>query len=571
MNKIFKYISSGIAAAALLVSCDSILNKSPLDSFADSNFWTSEANVEAYANTFFNQFLGYGNGGGGGAFYFPTLNDNQCADQFRDWNYGNYLVTNGNWTSGYEEIRRANVMIARVEGMSALSDAQKTQWIGVAKLMRGLQYYWLVRLFGDVPIIDAELKTTDEILYGQRNDRDAVMDFVLEDLNAAVSDIPASNTKTSWSKNLANAIKSEICLFEGTYCKYRTAADGQKAPDATRAQKFLNEAKAASKAIMDAGFTLAEDYNSIYNSVDLASNPEVFFYKHYVKDIFHHSTVDYTCSSTIQSGMTKDAFDSYLFIDGKPKATTSKNNSDASVMGDDGFPSIEALLAVRDPRLGKQIDSKLGYSSNEGFKRYADRSDGMLMTSTTGYTVSKFDTKDLAVGYRDQSGKNYTDAPLYWLSVIYLNYAEACAELGNCTKADLDVSVNKLRARVGMPDMEVSPAADPDNDMGVSNLIWEIRRERRVELMFDNDFRFWDLYRWHQLTKLDGTQNPDILLGANVSCDSEIDTKTNPVKNGYLDNSYKGVRKYESKFYLYPVPTGQILLNPQLSQNPGWE
>lgn len=570
MKKIFAYIFSGIASATLLMSCDSILNKSPLDSFADSNFWTSADNVEAYANTFFNEFLGYGNGGGAGAFYFPTLNDNQCSDQFRDWNYGNSLVTNSNWTDGYEEIRRANVMINRVEKMSVLDDTQKAHWTGVAKLMRALEYYWLVRLFGDVPIIDTELKTTDDLLYGKRIDRDEVMDFVLEDLNAAVSGILANSTKTSWSKNLAYAIKSEICLFEGTYCKYRVAADGQKAPDASRAQKFLNEAKSASKAIMDQSYTLAADYKSIYTSLDLAGNSEVFFYKHYVKDIFAHSTVDYTCSSTIQNGMSKDAFDSYLFIDGKPKAVTSENNSDAAVMGEDGLPTIEALLAVRDPRLGMQIDSKLGYTSNEGFKRYSDRSDGMMMTSTSGYTVCKFDTKDLVSGYRDQAGRNYTDAPLYWLSVIYLNYAEACAELGSCTKADLDASVNKLRSRVGMPAMELSPVADPDNDMGVSSLIWEIRRERRVELMFDNDFRFWDLYRWHQLEKLDGTKNPDIMAGANVSCDTNINTEKNPVKNGYIDTSYKGIRKYESKFYHYPVPTGQILLNPELSQNPGW-
>ena len=93
-----------------------------------------------------------------------------------------------------------------------------------------------------------------------------------------------------------------------------------------------------------------------------------------------------------------------------------------------------------------------------------------------------------------------------------MNYAEACAELGSCTQNDLNISVNKLRARVGMPNMTVSPVADAANNMNVSNLIWEIRRERRVELMFDNDTRFWDLIRWHQLDKLDSSKNPNILL-----------------------------------------------------------
>ena len=570
MNKIYKFIAAGVLTAVSVVSCDSILDKSQLDSFEDGNFWSGEGNVESYANTFFNQFLGYGNGGGSGSFYFPTLNDNQASSSFRDWNYSNYVVTNSSWTSGYKEIRRANIMINRVEGMSSLTDAQKKHWIGVARLMRGLEYYWLVRQFGDVPLISAELKTNSPELYGERIDRDLVMDSVLEDLNAAVSDI-TSTSKVSWSKDLANAIKSEICLYEGTFCKYRSVTDKQKAPDDNRAKKFLEECKTASSAIMgNSAYKLSSDYNSTYNSIDLGNNTEVILYKHYVKDVMHHSLVDYTCSSTEMSGMNKDAFDSYLFIDGLPKSVTSKDKSDKGVL-DGNIIDISNVLSVRDPRLGKVIDNKLGYTSNEGFKRYSDRKDGMLMTSSTGYTVCKFDTKELDNGYRDQTSKNYTDAPIYWLSVIYLNYAEACAELGNCSQHDLDISLNLLRDRVGMPHMTVAPVADTDNDMNVGNLIWEIRRERRVELMFDNDFRFWDLVRWHQLDKLDSSKNPDIFLGANVSSDTAIDTKATAKKGDYIDASRNGVRKYDAKYYLYPIPTSQILLNKNLSQNPGWE
>ena len=569
MNNIYKFIAVGVLTVATAASCDSILNKSQLDSFEDGNFWSGEGNVESYANTFFNEFLGYGNGGGSGSFYFPTLNDNQAGSSFRDWNYSNYTVTNGSWTSGYQEIRRANIMIDRVGKMS-LADAQKKHWTGVARLMRGLEYYWLVRQFGDVPLVKTELKTNSPELYAERTDRDEVMDFVLEDLDAAIDGI-SSSSHVSWSKDLAYAVKSEICLYEGTFCRYRSAADKQKAPDETRAKKYLEECKKASAAIMsNSAYELSSDYNSNYNSLDLGANTEMILYKHYVKDMMHHSLVDYTCSSTEMSGMNKDAFDSYLFVDGLPKSATSKDKSDAGVL-DGGIIDISNVLSVRDPRLGKVIDSRLGYTSNEGFKRYSDRKDGMLMTSSTGYTVSKFDTKDLDQGYRDQTSKNYTDAPIYWLSVIYLNYAEACAELGNCTQNDLDISVNLLRDRVGMPHMTLSPAADADNDMNVGNLIWEVRRERRVELMFDNDFRFWDLVRWHQLDKLDSSKNPDIMLGANVSADTAIDTKATSKKGDYIDASRNGNRKYEAKYYLYPVPTSQILLNKNLSQNPGWE
>lgn len=570
-----KYIYILAASLMAFTSCDEILDKSPLDTFADENFWTGEGNVESYANTFFNNFSGYGNGGGGGTFYFPTLNDNQAGSGFRDWNYSDNLVSNGDWDSAYEEIRRACILINRVSGMSSLSSKQKANWKGVARMNRALQYYWLVREFGDVPLVLSELNNEDKSLFGERIDRDVVIDSALADINYAVANITTKSNKTGWSVDLANAMKAEICLFEGTYCKYRVAADGQKAPDATRATAYLKAAKEACLALMGSGYSLSKSYQSNYNSLDLKSNTEMILYKHYVKDVFDHSLVDYTCSSSQQNGMTKDAFDAFLFIDGKPKATTSEVKTDAAstflTQGAVKLLDLGPLLSVRDPRLAVCIDRGVDYDDNHTYIRFFDknRTDATPMTSSTGYSVNKFDTNELPAPYRVQTSYNYTDAPLYWYSVVLLEYAEACAELGACNQNDLDISVNLLRERVGMNDMSVSPEADPANNMNVSNLIWEIRRERRVELMFDNDFRFWDLNRWHQLDKLDTQKYPDIMLGANVTNDSNFSSST-VVKNGYIDASSGKVRTYESKFYFYPIPTSQIKLNEALTQNSGW-
>jgi len=84
----------------------------------------------------------------------------------------------------------------------------------------------------------------------------------------------------------------------------------------------------------------------------------------------------------------------------------------------------------------------------------------------------------LSVSDRNNIGYQYTDCPLYWISVIYLNFAEAKAEMGSLTQDDLNNSINKLQARAGLPAMTTTPDADPANNMGVSNLIWEIRRCR---------------------------------------------------------------------------------------------
>lgn len=226
--------------------------------------------------------------------------------------------------------------------------------------------------------------------------------------------------------------------------------------------------------------------------------------------------------------------------------------------------NIQSLLEVRDQRLGQIIDSVLCYKDH-AWQRIAG---GVPMTSSTGYGICKFDNVAIDKNYRELGGDNYTSAPLYWLAVIYLNYAEAKAELGTITNEDLNNTINKLKARAGLPPITIDVADAGDNDMGVKPLIWEIRRERRCELMLDNDFRYWDLIRWHQLDKLDTNVNPDIRLGANFINDPECGlTLEGNYVNGYGDQK----RIFDKKHYLYPIPSGQITLNKNLGQNPGWE
>lgn len=573
-----KRVLFSIATLALaLVSCNKMLDKGPLDTFADSNYWSTESSVEYYANAFYNDFLGYGISAVNGT-YFATLNDNQAGySGFRDWQYNDVKVTNSAWNDAYTEIRRANILLNRIEGVE-MSDEARAHWQGVARMMRALHYYDLVRRFGDVPLIKQELQVGDkDLIFGPRVDRDEVMDYVLEDLDFAIANIYDKVKRTSWSADMARAIKAEVCLYEGTYCKYRVAADGQKAPDATRANKYLTEAKNAAAALMsNTAYELNGNYQANYNSIDLAGNKEMILYKHYVKDVLAHSLPDYTCSSTSQAGLTKDAFDAYLFIDGLPKAHTTYNNTDISAEKNAaGNIDISGLLAVRDPRLSVAVD-KAVFPASHGWKGRLGRSDDVEMASASGYGVFKYDSDGLAIGYRVETGKNYTDAPLYWLAVVYLEYAEACAELGSCTQEDLNKSVNKLRARVGMPNMTVNPVADPANNMGVSNLIWEIRRERRVELMYDYNYRFWDLMRWHQLNKLDTKTNPNIKLGANIINDevAKDASKISWNNEGYVIIYPNNDRTYDKKYYFYPIPTSQISIYEAngytFPQNPGW-
>lgn len=554
-------------------SCTDMLDKEPLDKFTDSPlFWNNPSSVEGYAATFYNLFTGYGNGGGSGDFYFTSLSDDQVGAGFKNWKYINVPASDSNWSSTWDEIRRANAMINSLnEQATDMDEATKNHWIGVARLMRAWQYWDLVRKYGDCTWLDHVPDINDPLLFAAREDRDAIMDKVLEDLNFACNNIEDVNSQTTWSRNMANAMKAHICLWEGTFRKYRTQAENGKAADLEGANKFLQACADACEEVMP-NYTLGTDiasYRATYNSITLAGNPEIIFYKEYKKDYFGHSTIDYTCTSTQMDGISKDAFDSFLFLDGKTAANTTYNNTDAGEMkasANDGANhlNIQNLLEVRDKRLGQIIDSVLCYSG-KSWQRIAG---GVAMTASTGYSICKFDNVDeMDPTYRQTGGKNYTSAPLYWLSVIYLDYAEAKAELGTITNDDLDKTINKLKARAGLPPITTEVADAGDNNMGVSPLIWEIRRERRCELMLDNDFRYWDLIRWHQLDKLDTETNPDIRLGANLVNDSSHEME---LDGNYIDGYGTNKRTFDKKHYLYPIPSGQITLNHNLGQNMGW-
>lgn len=573
MKNFKSIILCGLGVVLLsLVSCDDVLDTEPYDQFTKDNYFTSETNVQLFANYFYNTFTGYGSGSGD--YYFNTLNDDQASTGITKWTYMNVPGSAGAWSTPYTEIRRANILIAAVPDVASMNDARKANWLGIGRLYRAWQHYKLVRSYGDCYWVDKVLDPNDnDILYGPRQPRNDVMDKVLEDLNFACTNIiDNENSRTAFNKWVALAMKAEVCLYEGDYSKYMTKNND-------RANKYLTEAKNACEQIMNSGkFSLNGNFQANFNSLDLAGNNEMILYKAYIQSTLAHGTIDYTCGSTQVNGMTKDAFDSYLFKDGKPLATTSLNKTDRGTIvvlddhsGYDPAPHIDIsnVLANRDPRLSAQVDKILQFPGS-GYARFG----GAQSTASTGYGVFLFDTNLIDNTNRQSTYGNWTDAPIFWYAEILLNYAEACAELGNITQNDLDKSINLLRDRVSMPHLYTSVEADPANNMGVSNIIWEVRRERRVEMMYCMNDRYFSLLRWNQLSLLDTDKNPNLSRGAYVAgyeADGISYKEINVDADGYINCSNNGApRKWDPKYNLFPIPDDQRNLNPQIGQNPGW-
>lgn len=542
-----------------VISCSKdFLSRGSKIVFSDENFWTSESNVKSYCWEFYNLFTGYGTGTNGD-FYFTTFTDDQAARSM-DLFPTTAPASNSHWD--YTYIRKANLLLQRVPQMANLPLEAAGHYLGVARFFRAFEYANLVRHFGDVPYINEYLDQSDvEAIYAPRTPRTVVVDSIVADLQYAAANVRTkARSKTLGDANLLSrevvwAYLSRVALYEGSYAKYVLG-------DAARCDSLLQVAMEAAEEVIGSGeFTLTPVYKDLYSSMDLSNNPEVLLYKSYVSGVLTHSVIGYTNSSTMMSGLTRDAVDSYLCSDGLPVSLSPMYAGDKT---------IAQTLSNRDLRLVQSVGDELAYIGNPNGKGF---------TSSTGYVITKFNNASLGAS-EVLAPNNPTDAPVFWLAEVLLNYAEAAAELGVLTQQDLDISINLLRARGGIAPLQLASVPDdPLRDQDVSPLIWEIRRERRCELIMEG-FREWDIRRWGKLEYLNPSVKPSIFQGAYIGSaqagEEELSQGLSVSPHGYiLPYGANAGRPVEvPKNYLDAIPTGQLTLynlkGVDFPQNPGW-
>ncbi|TAJ13768.1 RagB/SusD family nutrient uptake outer membrane protein [Marinilabiliaceae bacterium JC017] len=567
MKNIFIWM---VAIILIAPGCnDDYLEKFPIDEATDDTYWTNEENVRLYSWGFYEKFFdGYGSFWTWGKYFTgQSLNDDFGPSQPTQF-LKNVTVsaskTNWDYLLGY--VRRANLMIDRVKDVPMEEDAV-AHWTGVARFFRGMAYYRLVQQYGDVPWMDQVPVVEDPAyLYKPRDPRTVVMDNVLKDFQYAAEHVRASDGEAGLTvnKDVVLAFMSQAFLFEGTWLKYHDVDQG-------RAKTYLEAAKWSANEIITAGkYSMGESYRGLFSSMSLKGNPEMILYRGYEEGMVTHCLSTYNNIES-QTGGSKNLIDSYLCKDGLPIKLS------PFYAGDDG---IENVMKDRDPRMHETYVQELRLSGE------------ITYSSSTGYSCHKFlsdEIKDLPIG---KSNGNPTDAPVIRYGEVLLNYAEACAELGEITQADLNQSINVLRQRKGinLPNLEVvggQPAVngvvydDPNRDPSVSSLIWEIRRERRNELVFEG-FRLNDLKRWKKLEYTDTKKNSTINRGAYIRKADHPEIKDivleGDAEEGYIVPAWtdESQRLFNNeRVYLYPIALDQLKLYKDngysLEQNPGWE
>lgn len=538
------------------------LDIQPETEFTDNNFWTSEANLRSFSFALYDAFKGYGNGGffGGDHFYTTLTDDVISLEQRIENDFPNTVPATSSGTDwSWSDIRQANVLIQGAR-KATVSESVKNKYIGVGRLFRAVLYWEKVREFGDVPFYSKPIESTDtEALFKGRDSRVVVVDSIVADLDFAIAHLDEIDDKVEVNKWTALALKSRICLAAASTFAYHNVSGSN--PTALYQASYD-----ASKEIMNNGpFVLDNDYTELFSSEDLTNNPEVILAKQYNENM-RHAIPSFIFHEPF-FGFTLSAVSSFLMTDGKPIAYDGAphpgytewvfNTNNVIKTSYTSYDTVVDITANRDRRLPAIIDTtRLVFLFNKGIPMYSP---------------SKYVTYQQIKDQPSQGVQATTDAPIIRYGEILLNYAEAAFELGTITQGDLDNTINQLRARAGVAplDMGVGFSAD-DRDPNVDPLLWEIRRERRVELMLE-PFRKWDLIRWK-----DGDYYDDDNTFVGVKTDQSIQYEAGIEvlydNNGYIlpQNPADRRKPWDDKKYLYPLPSDQLVLNPNLTQNSGW-
>lgn len=590
-----KYWLIGLYALAL-TSCDSFLNCEPENSFSSEGFLESESDLRLYTNGFLQSFLPSEEtiawGGDQYADFCATRSSTTflIGDTWDD-------TQQGGWGTGdWGDLRQINYFLDNLPNAKGkVTDAIYLHNEGVGRFWRAYFYYGMVRTFGDVPWYETTLDVDNrDELYKPRDKREVVMDKILEDLDFACTNCSTDKTLTESStlitKWVALALKSRICLFEGTYRKYHTELGLQNS-----AEKFLRASIVASEELMTKGpykllntGDVETQYRSLFTSEEL-NTTEVIWGIAFKKDLRMHSITWKLFSASFGANwsLVRPFVNMYLMRDGN-RFTDRTDYATMQYMDEFQNRDCRLMQTVISPSYQRKISGTVKQDAPN-----------FSMTST-GYQLIKWAIDDdVHVGKATANNS----IPIFRYAEVLLNYAEAKAELGECDETVWNATVKPLRERAGV-EGKIPATYDPYvaayfKNQTTDKWVLEVRRERGVELAFEG-VRYDDIMRWKQGDLIEnvwqGIYIPQKgeaydLNGDGIKDVAVVDKeppagekikgvqyvvigKTNRLSegdHGYIEFGFSQGRKWDDKKYFRPIPLTATQINPALlPQNPGW-
>lgn len=511
----------------------------------------------------------------------PRFNDNPWTDDNIRRNFtspiiagtinGQWGILNEWWRNSYKAISRANTIIASMdEAKSYLPEQTINRFEAEARFVRAAQYSTLISHFGDVVFFTENLSLDDAFMQG-RTDKATILQTIYEDFDFAVQHLPESYGSSELkraTKGAAYAMKARIALYEGDWAVSRSAAKAcmdlniyELYPD--YGELFLSKTKNTTEVIF--GIPRSVVSNSSLNSS-------------WVRDHTPRNVGGYAAKNP-----SWDLFCSYLCTDGLP--IDESPLFDPRKPFENRDPRCEAtIVKFQTPFLGIMYqphpDSTEVWNFNTN--RYQTNNDTRNVDQFASYNglVLKKGIDE------DWSDDNLTDPEkiIIRYADVLLMYAESSIELGMIDQSVLD-AMNTVRSRAYGTNKESVDEYPEITEMEQEFLRNLVRIERRMELS-NEGLRYMDLIRWRLAEKVLNRDSYGLLDVAELKEEvvnpglwffpmtPDIDEDGSPDFSKLFEAGLIKVlstRDFDSnKQYLWPIPTTDILINENLSQNPGY-
>lgn len=587
LNK-FKYVVVGafFAVGGMTTSCDT-LDIDNLETYDESMVWHDANLASAYVNNLYAECF---------TNWSVSADGNSDILTGMPWYLGTITETGSSykkWT--YTEIRHINEAIKRLEASTELDKSLANNLLGQAYFMRAYMYYWMVLHHGGVPYIKVPQDKDKDDLFVKRNTTPECFQFMVEDLDKAISMLPAKIAGSSSDYGridqcFAKAWKAKTLLLK---------CSPQFNPTHPYDNAYWSEAYAAAKEAYDFcvanGIALTEKYADIWLQ---EQGPEVVFPVVNKNPNRVSGWASATRPASIsrgvnQSNPTWEFVKDFPMLDGK----RFDDPSGKYYVGDENA-LLKSFWKNRDPR----FNQVLFYNGSEypiagkpsGYRQYnalgISNADDQYGINPAAHTNAV--NNDVYSGFYNYKAADMTltqatvltydiDYILMRFAEVMFIYAEAANETGHSDVA-IDM-LKQIRKRAG-----IEAGADGLYGLSVGSreaIRKAILDEREIELCYEGH-RFWDLRRTRNMMKLAGWTkhgieaiaiNPD---GTDMDL-NEAREKTNNYELTTADFRYiihqvpyteAAEREFviEESFYFFPIQKVNLDENPNLEQNNNW-
>lgn len=497
---------------------------------------------------------------------YPALGNFDKAVTQGTFASGFYSTIAGHWAKYYADINNANVYLAEVGG-SPLSESQKTRTRAEARFLRAFYYHMLIKYFGGVPILGDQVYTTSAEATAKRNTFAECVDYIVSELDEVAGILPESYSSFNFgrvTKGACMALKSRVLLFAASpLYNGGSTATNQELKEQTAYPTFDQNrwelARTAALNVINTGLYAL--------NVDNDTRPGNGFYQVFLTRVNNEFILPRPLPNGKQMEIahnprTRGGANFYFYPTQNLVDMFPMRNGLPITSAGSGYNAADPY-ANRDPRFGYTVmhnESSYFLQSAAGLSpvyTYVNSgNDGIVAITSntqtiTGYYVRKMCDERAAV----TGGSNVQRSlPIIRYAEILLNYAEASNETERT--ADALNTLKQIRERAGilpgadnMFGLPAAPTKEALRDI--------IRNERAIELAFEQH-RFWDLRRWKIGTPLlDGkyVQGMRITKTGNNYTYQRIDVRT---------------RYFKEIYYYLPIPLNDVIINPNLLQNPGY-